>query len=110
MRKGGAWMLVIGIALLVGSYVALENDRSRMRVDMFSGFGSGDPSPVPYIIGAFGGLAILVAIVMFVVPERQVPTVTAGWHDDPNSPDLLRYHDGSAWTERTASKGDSLAS
>ena len=39
--------------------------------------------------------------------DRPRSAISAGWHDDPESPTRLRYHDGTAWTERTADKATS---
>ena len=35
---------------------------------------------------------------------QQKTPLPAGWHDDPESPDRLRYYDGAVWTDRVAEK------
>jgi len=55
-------------------------------------------------------IAVVVLVVVLAVRGRGKPAPPAteripmGWHDDPESPTRLRYHDGTAWTDRTADK------
>jgi uncharacterized protein len=38
--------------------------------------------------------------------RRDVTTASAGWYDDPHTPTLLRWWDGSAWTNHVAVRPD----
>ena len=40
--------------------------------------------------------------------DEQPVQLVPGWYDDPETPDRLRYFDGSSWTERTAAKDRSV--
>jgi len=57
----------------------------------------------PWVLGGAGALCLVVAGVALWAGSRR-PRVPAGWHDDPDDPRRLRYHDGTGWTQRTADK------
>lgn len=65
-------------------------------------------SPGPWVVGGAGVLALLAGLLLLVrpaaVPTR--PSIGAGWHDDPDDPNGLRYHDGTGWTEKRAAKSN----
>lgn len=60
----------------------------------------------PWVVGAVGAILLVFALVLVVLDGQQSRPreVPMGWHEDPHDPTLLRYHDGSDWTDRTAAK------
>lgn len=130
----GSYVLALGVVIAIGVVWTLLVRRARAK----DAAKAGDPRPesAPTSKLWWGGILLAYALIMLVSGffnplqaialvggivllglgfqdrrnwhTRKAPDITAGWHDDPESPTLLRYHDGNDWTERTASKGEAL--
>lgn len=118
MKTLGWILFIIGLAgIPLGFYLQAQQNASA-AADMMFGYGS-HGSPAPWIVGIGGVVLLLVGLVLLVTAHREPsgantgmtypstsprPAVSMGWHDDPESPSYLRYHDGVAWTDRRVLK------
>lgn len=66
--------------------------------------------PGMWVAYAFAGLLVLGAIIVWSGAGSSGPAkapamkLEPGWYDDPESPKMLRYWDGTQWTAKTANK------
>jgi H+/Cl- antiporter ClcA len=101
-RRNVGWLLLFlaaiagGVGFLVG----------KAATDSYR-----DQPPGMWVAYGAAGLLVLGAIIVWSSAGTHAPTrptaspMTPGWYDDPDSPKLLRYWDGSEWTQKTANKG-----
>jgi len=101
-RTYGIWLLVGGAAAIGLAFFLQAQVNASSAASRYAGLGASG-SPAPWVVGGAGVLAILIGI--FVLAQKSAGSrIAAGWHDDPDSPKRLRYHDGERWTEKTAEK------
>ncbi len=100
-----AWALaILGAALIAVSFYVQVRVNARNAGLEFAGIRT-TGTVTPWAIGLVGGICVLIALIIWIMslqPNR--PVVLMGWHDDPRDATMLRYHDGAAWTDRTARK------
>lgn len=105
--------IMLGIGGLVTVVLAFWQGEVAERADMVSRLSgssrAGDRTFMWILIGATALLLIgaLVTWISIGRPSSQTsstPSLVPGWYDDPDSPEHLRYWDGSTWTEKRASK------
>lgn len=110
-KTWGLLLIVVGaVAIGIAFYMQAQLNSASVVAELTGRRASG--SPGPWFMGGVGVLAILAGIVLLATGSRPpvvatppaTPAVPMGWHDDPESPSRLRYHDGTKWTDRTAEK------
>lgn len=104
-RTWAALVAVVGAAAVGYGFYLQAQANSSNAVSGMLGLRS-QATAAPWVVGGIGALLLLLALILVVAgsPASNQRAVAMGWHDDPNRPDLLRYHDGKRWTDRTAAK------
>lgn len=101
-RTFGYLLEIIGVGLIVYAFKLQADNNAHNAAGAFLGLAP-EGTTAPYLVGAAGLAAIVLGWFMIRRPDSQ-SRLAAGWHDDPDSPHRLRYHDGQQWTEKTAEK------
>lgn len=99
--------VVAGLLLFLGAVVGIVGFIvGKVATDSYR-----PQPPEMWVVYASSGLLVLGAIIVWSgagsIGPAKPPAVKLepGWHDDPESPKMLRYWDGSQWTAKTANKG-----
>lgn len=108
-RTWGILLIVLGAAAIgLAFFLQAQSNSANAVASLMGGRGSG--TPAPWIVGGAGVVAIIAGFVVMAMgsPDSATPagkrSIPMGWHDDPESPGKLRYHDGTQWTDKTADK------
>lgn len=108
-RTWGILLIVLGAAAIgLAFYLQAQNNSANAVASLLGSRGSG--TPAPWIVGGAGVVAIIAGFVVMAMGapaaanEPGKRSIQMGWHDDPETPGRLRYHDGTQWTDRTAEK------
>ena len=99
-------MLAVAGAALIGLafYIQAQANADNAVRELLGTRAEG--SAGPWVVGAVGAILLVFALVLVVLGSQQSRpgAIPMGWHDDPQDPSRLRYHDGSDWTDRTTAK------
>lgn len=97
MNRNGALRLGGLVAIAIAFWLQAQANASN-AAGAYAGLSSSS-SPLPWVVGGAGVLAILATLVgSSTAPAKRAP----GWYDDPDDPRRLRYWDGSAWGKTAA--------
>ena len=93
MNRNGILRLGGLIAIAAAFWLQAQANASN-AAGAYAGIAA-SPSPLPWVVGGAGVLAIIASLVG--PSESKPPARAVGWHDDPDDPTRLRYWDGTAW-------------
>ncbi|TQM65057.1 DUF2510 domain-containing protein [Humibacillus xanthopallidus] len=105
-RRGWVWILgLLGAASIAWGFRLQSNANFDNAVRGYLGVRERGTA-APWVFGILGAVLLVIALGIVIAGSRQQVTTTIpmGWHDHPDDPTKLRYHDGNSWTNRTADK------